>query len=218
LSIQTPVARLAQYRPFEHDGLDSRAALVDLVLAAALEAEGQLPSLAACQDHCKALWGLDVEIDELRNVLDGLVDTGRMTRSNGHFALAEPEAVELAERLRSSSAIEQQAFEDWEVALRSLNAGLTAEDVATLRADLDSWLQRLITRHGVESALILYPEVPRAQQLFAEIEQEGLGFLPRRQGRVEAMREQALYLFVRQPTEAQRKLLVCCLVNKCGLW
>jgi hypothetical protein len=207
LSIQTSVARLAQYRPFERDGLDLRAALVDLVVAAALEADGELPSLAACQDHCKALWGIHVEIDELRSILDGLVDAGRMTRSNGRFALAQPEEAQLAERLRASSAIERRAFEDWEVALRSLNAGLTADDVATLRADLDAWLQRLITRHGVESALILYPEVPRAQQLFAEIEQEGLGFLPRRQGRVDAIREQALYLFVRQPTEAQRTLL-----------
>ncbi len=207
LSIQTSVARLAQYRPFEHDGLDARAALIDLVLAAALEADGQVPSLRECQENCKTLWGLEVEIDELREVLEGLVDTGRMTRTNGHFTLAEPAADELAERVRSSSAIERQAFEDWEIALRSLNAGLTNDDVSALRTDLTGWLQRLIARHGVESALILYPEMPRAQQLFAEIEREGLDFLPRRDGRVGEIREQALYLFVRQPTEAQRTLL-----------
>lgn len=94
-----------------------------------------------------------------------------------------------------------------ELALRSLNPGLADEDVAELRTDLNAWLERLIGRHGIESALILYPEMPRAQQLFAEIDSEGSDFLPRRTGRVGEIREQALYLFVRQPTEAQRTLL-----------
>jgi hypothetical protein len=207
LSRQQSVTRLAQYRPFQHDGLDARAAMIDLVLAAALEADGQVPSLRECQENCKTLWGLDVEIDELRAVLEQLVLAGRMTRTNGHFALTEPESAGLADRVRASAAAEARAFEDWEIALRVLRPGLSDADVAALRTDLDAWLERLIARHGVEAALILYPEVPRAQQLFAQIEQEGLDFLPRRDGLVGEIREQALYLFVRQPTEAQRTLL-----------
>ena len=201
------VSRLAQYRPFEHDGLDSRAALVDLVLATALEAEGKVPSLRECQDNCKTLWGLDLELEELREILDGLVAAGAMARTNGHFAVTPEKAAELGERVREFEQIEQQAYEDWEIALRVLNPGLTDEDVKQLRADLESWLERLIKRHGVESALILYPEVPRAHQLFAEIDREGIDFLPGRSGRVGELREQALYLFVRQPTEAQRTML-----------
>jgi hypothetical protein len=207
LDNRVSVARLAQYRPFEHDGLDSRAALIDLVLATTLEANGQIASLRECQGNCKALWGLDVELDELREILEGMVVAGSMTRSNGHFALEPAKAAELAERLRESGLVEQQAFEDWEITLRGLNPGLTDDDVAELRTDLEVWLEQLITRHGVESALILYPEIPRAQQLFAEIDSAGLDFLPRRSGRVGEIREQALYLFVRQPTEAQRTML-----------
>lgn len=201
------MARLAQYRPFEHDGLNGRAALIDLVLAVALEADGQLPALRECQDNCQTLWGLEIELDELREILDALVANGTMTRSNGHFALEPGKLDELADRLKDSEALERQAFEDWEVSLRSLNPGLTVEDVAELRADLVTWLERLIKRHGVESALILYPEIQRAQELFAKINDEGLNFLPKRTGRVQEIREQALYLFVRQPTEAQRTLL-----------
>src|SRR5688500_2826077 len=67
------VTRLAQYRPFERQGPDARAAISDLVLATALEDDGRLPSLAACRENCKALWGLEVELDELRSVFDDLV-------------------------------------------------------------------------------------------------------------------------------------------------
>lgn len=201
------VIRLAQYRPFDRDGLDGRAALTDLVVAAALERDGQLPSLRECREICNTFWGLEVETDELRDVLDDLVKAGRMVQSNGHYAVSEAAGAELAERLRAAKEIEQRALDEWEATLRTLNAGLTFDEVAELRDDLHTWLERVMRRHGVESALILYPEEPRAQRVFAELEKDGLDFLPRRDGRVERLREQALYLFVRQPTEAQRMFL-----------
>ncbi len=199
--------RLAQYRPFANDGLSGHAVLTDLVLAAALEGDGNVPSLRDCQETCKALWGLDVEIDELREIVDELLAGGQLERANGHFTISETSGSELARRLQESGRLESRAFEDWEASLRTLNAGLTDDDVHNLREDLDAWLQRLIARHGVESALILYPEVPRAQELFEQIERNGIDFLPAREGRVGEIREQALFLFVRQPTEAQRILL-----------
>jgi hypothetical protein len=37
-----------------------------------------VPSLRDCQETCKTLWGLEVEIDDLRTVVDELVTGGRL--------------------------------------------------------------------------------------------------------------------------------------------
>lgn len=207
LGSEQTVIRLAQFRPFDREGLDARAALTDLVMAAALEREGELPSLRECSEICKTLWGLEVETDELRRVVDDLVGAGRLERTNGHYTVSEVAAAEAAVRVQGSKEIEQRALDEWETTIRTLNAGLTDEEMEALRDDLHLWLERVMRRHGVESALILYPEEPRAQQVFQELESEGFDTLPRRHGRVDEIREQALYLFVRQPTEAQRTFL-----------
>lgn len=68
------VRRLAQYRPFEHGGLDLRAALEDLVLAAAAINDGRMSSPLACRGAFMDLWGLEVEVDELRPVFESLID------------------------------------------------------------------------------------------------------------------------------------------------
>jgi hypothetical protein len=201
------VIRLAQFRPFDREGLDGRAALTDLVMAAALERDGDLPSLRECREICNTLWGLEVETDELREVITSLVTAGRLETTNGHYTVSEEAAAEATERVRRSQEIEQRAIDEWETTIRNLNAGITDEEMQTLRDDLHVWLERVMRRHGIESALILYPEEPRAQQVFKQLESEGIAFLPRRQGRIDQIREQALYLFVRQPTKAQRIFL-----------
>lgn len=102
---------------------------------------------------------------------------------------------------------EDKAFSDWEEAVRRLQPALTEADFSALRHDLDAWLQRVISRHGVEAAMILYPENPRAQELQRDIEAEGFDFLPSRPRRIRDIRERALQMFAQQPTPEQRLYL-----------
>jgi hypothetical protein len=66
-----------------------------------------------------------------------------------------------------------------------------------LVADLEAWLEHVILRHGVEAALILYPEHPRAQQVFDNIEHLTCSALPSRSPSYDEVRDQALRSFVR---------------------
>jgi hypothetical protein len=68
------VRRLAQYRPFEHGGLDLRAVLQDLVLAAAAINGGGFDSIFSCKQGFADLWSIEVEIDELRPALERLIE------------------------------------------------------------------------------------------------------------------------------------------------
>ncbi len=60
------VSRLAQYRPFAHEGRDVYAALRELVLGAAAEAGGGFANLGESRETIKTLFGLEIEFDELR--------------------------------------------------------------------------------------------------------------------------------------------------------
>ncbi|RDI73185.1 hypothetical protein Gocc_3092 [Gaiella occulta] len=207
MSIDVSVSRLAQYRPFERNGLDAQAALTDLVVAAVMESDGHVTSLRECQDHCATLWGLEVELDELRPIFENLVREDRLTHSNGKYTASDTLHGEVDGRTRESAKVEERALDDWAVTLRLLNASLSDDDIALLKAALDVRLGQLIRRHGVEAALLLYPEAPHPKALIDRVEGEGFNFLPRRESRLEEIREQELALFVRQPTEAQRVFL-----------
>lgn len=206
-SFNKSLSRLAQYRPFAHDGRDVESALRDLVLGAAAEAGGGFSSLAQCRTDIHALWGIEVEIDELREIVRRLVDGGDCLREGGGFKLSEERHQRLERDAREATVAEEAAFTAWEDAVRQLDPELTDDDLVGLRADLEAWLTAIIRRHGVESALILYPEEPRATELYRNLEELGLDFLPERSAAVRAVRDRALQLFIRQPTEAQRVYL-----------
>ncbi|MEK6327301.1 MAG: hypothetical protein AABM66_07225 [Actinomycetota bacterium] len=201
------VRRLAQYRPFNEGGRDIQAAIRDLALAAAAVADGRFDSLHAAREAIGALWGLDVELEELRSVVDELAERGEVTRSNGGFGLSRETAYELTSRADESSAVESEALLDWERRIRRDISDLGEDEWSSLCDDLRTWLNQVIARHGVESALVLYPENPRTQQLFDAIEKMGLSFLPSRGGRVDDIRDWAFQMFVREPTPAQRTYL-----------
>jgi hypothetical protein len=88
-----------------------------------------------------------------------------------------------------------------------LGSGEDREGFAQLRSDLDRWLGRIVSRHGVEAAFLLYPEDQRAQKLIDEIDNLSMHFLPDREGTVGEVREEALRGFIRHPTKAQRVYL-----------
>ena len=208
-TIDMAVNRLAQYRPFAHEGRDVQAALRDVVLAAAVESGGSFATLGECQGAIATLFNnLEIEFDELRQIVDLLVAEGACEKAGGGFQLSDEQHQQLEQQATASRATEDQAFHDWEVSVRAIDPDLTEEDFGALRKDLDAWLERVIERHGVEAALILYPENPRAHELYRQLDDLGLSFLPHdRSTPVRRIRERAIQLFVQQPTPEQRTYL-----------
>lgn len=199
--------RLAQFRPFDRGGESLREVLQDLVLAAVAIDGGTFDSLVACQAAFQTLWRLEVEIHELRAVRDALVEAGLAEPGQAGVKLTPATLEAMERRSADSAAVEEQALADWEAEVRALRPDLTSEDFDCLREDLTAWLQQIITRHGAEAALMLYPEEPRAHRLFDEIDALGTGFLPAREGASGGIRDAALKLFVRKAGPAQRQFL-----------
>ncbi len=189
-----------------------RVALRDLLLGAAAEAGGGFANLAEARDAIRTLWRLEIELDELREIVAGLIDEGACEKNGGGVRLANEQHERLEAQAAEFNRNEEQAFGDWVAAIRRMEPDLTEDDFSALREDLDLWLQHVISRHGVEAALILYPENPRAQELQSEIEAEGFDFLPRRSRTIRGIRGQALQMFAQQPT-AEQRLYLASLLN-----
>jgi hypothetical protein len=205
--LRTAIARIAQYRPFGSGEIQNEFALREFVLAAAHENGGAFASLAACREICKTLWGLEIEIDELRDVMKRLQGSGHIVKDGGGYRLTSGADEALTTRVRSSTETEAKAFEEWERSVRDLASDLSEEDAACLREDLAEWLNHIITRYGLEAALLLYPEQERAASTLADIEELGMDFLPERSQELMALRPKALFAFIRRPTAAQRTYL-----------
>jgi hypothetical protein len=206
-SVEGNVQRLAQYRPFERGGLDLRAVLRDLTLAVAALEGGTVESLLACRKAFEDCWGLVVEVGELKPVIEELIDHGYAEKRPKGFALKPALLAELEQKAAKSQDNEDQAIQEWRLAVRQLSPTVTDEDLDTLSADLRDWLHLIITRHGAEAAMMLYPEEERARRFFDELNARGFESLPQRDGTLAALREQALPLFIRHPTPAQREFL-----------
>jgi len=162
--------------------------LHDLVLAATALNDGSFRSLHECQLGFRDLWALEVEIDEIRVVRDELSAAGKLETRGGGFALTDVAREDLESRAAASAATEDQALADWRQSLQSQRPDITEEDFEAVCGDLGAWLNRIIIRHGVEAALLLYPEEERARRLFEQIEGLGTGFLPERTGVVGQIR------------------------------
>ncbi len=179
-----------------------------LVLAAAFEAGDEgFASLADCREDCKTLWGLELDIDELREVFKSLTTSGGVERTNGRYLLTGTARAELNAVVERSNEIESTALAEWEAALPSSASTLRGEEIMALREDLLAWLQRIFIHYGAEAALILYPEEERAARFFTEVEELGFDFLPRREPSLREVRASALCRFIRNPTAAQRAFL-----------
>jgi hypothetical protein len=203
-STREAVRRLAQYRPFDKGGRSLEAMLTDLVLAATAINDGRFDSLSDCQRGFHDLWGLQVELDELRPIIETLETADRVTRRRGGFALTEAAASDLEERAERTAETERIALDEWRQTIETLIPDLSDEEFRELRQDLGDWLNRIIVHHGVEAALLLYPEEVRAADLFERIDSQGL---PERRNRLGKIRDEVLRDFVRQATPAQRTLL-----------
>jgi predicted nucleic acid-binding protein len=207
ITVVNPVRRLAQYRPFERGGLDLRAVLYDLILAVAAIGDGEVGSLLECRRSFIDCWGLEVEVDELRPVVTELIETGMAESTGKGFRLSAELMANLDAKAREWQRTEDRAMREWELAARQVNPAVSDEDMELLRSDLREWLHQIITRHGAEAALMLYPEDDRARRFFEEVDSRGFELLPERESGVRSLREQALPLFIRSPTPDQRRFL-----------
>jgi hypothetical protein len=201
------VARIAQYQPFGSGEVKVEFSRRAFVLAAAHENGGRLESLADCRDVCDGLWGLKLDIDEIRDVVTRLVEQGDLVADGSGHKLTERASTELSERVRDSSETEAEAFTEWELSLRALDADLTSEQIAELREDLGAWLQQIVTRHGIEAALLLYPEHEGAREIMSSVAAIGFDFLPKRDTDLEEIRPKALFSFIHRASAAQRMYL-----------
>jgi hypothetical protein len=200
--------RLAVHRPFGDGAVTGEFVRHQLVLAAAFEAGDEgFASLADCREDCKTLWGLELDIDELRDVVKSLTTSGRLKKVDGRYLLTGSARAELKTVVERSKETESIALTEWEAAVRSSASALHGENIIALREDLLAWLQRIFVHYGAEAALILYPEEERASRFFAEVEELGFDFLPRREASLRAVRASALYRFIRDPSSAQRAFL-----------
>ena len=102
---------------------------------------------------------------------------------------------------------EGRAFREWELKVAQLRPGVTDGDMTLLRSDLRDWLHLIITRHGADAAMMLYPEDERSQKFFAAVAEHGFDTLPKRPKSLGDLREQALPLFIREPSPDQRLFL-----------
>ena len=201
------VRRLAQYRPFDRGGLDLQAVLHDLVVALAALNDGTVGSLLHCRKDFQDVWGLVVEVDELRPVFERLVTQGSAKKHGKGIRLSSTVLAELKSRADESEQTEARAMKEWEAEVRRMQPGLSDEDMAALRADLRQWLEAIIARHGAEAAMMLYPEQDRARRFFAAVDGRAFESLPERADELAALRERALPTFIRASTPDQRQHL-----------
>jgi hypothetical protein len=201
------VRRLAQYRPFEHGGLDLRAVLHDLALTVGAIEGGPIGTALECRKAFLDCWGLEVEVEELLPILKALVKEGAVRKDGQRYLLADERLTEMEARASDWEAVEARAFREWELKVGELRPGLPDSDVALLRVDLRDWLHLIITRHGADAAMMLYPEDQRSRKFFDDVAKRGFESLPRRSVGLAELRERALPLFIREPTPDQRRFL-----------
>jgi len=209
-SFERSFARIAQFRPFGDGKIEVAFARRQFVLAAAAENGGMLNSVEECQEACRILWNLELDRDEVDSELRQLVKVGKLKRKPSHGYYMSPDAqVEYAEKARGSELTEEQALAEWIIAVKAMDPGLTVEQLKLLKQDLIAWVQQVIAKHGMEAALVLYPEhaQDRTEEFLAQVEAHGCDFLPEREEPIRGIREKALYLFLRNPTGAQRSYL-----------
>ncbi len=205
--LRSSITRLTQFRPFGPGRLQIEQMLRGLVLTAAYEAgDVGIGSLAGFRDACMTLWGIETEIDELRDLTAKLQEDGQLYKDGAYRLTAEGRAV-WRQRIIESDQTEGEAFADWELAVRGVAPWVQQDHLDLLREDLDQWLREIAIQHSVEAAVLLYPEDERGARVLSAIEDRGLDFLPARESRLQALRPQALYLFIHQPTPAQRAYL-----------
>jgi predicted nucleic acid-binding protein len=188
--------------------------LRDLVIAIAAIEGGRLPSLPECRQAFADCWRVEVDIEEIKPIVQELVDSGIAHREGTEVHLSKAHLRALQASAREWDQTEQRALREWELMVLGIAPGLEPDELAALRDDLMSWLHLIIARHGLDAAMILYPEDERARRFLSELDGHGFEDLPERGEPLASLRERVLREFVRVPTPDQRRFLAR-LLNIC---
>ena len=147
-----------------------------------------------------------IQISELvvAEALTRLMKEGRVERAASGFALTQAEAERMEAVAAESQAIADEALAEWRTLVLD-RFPIAAPYLDRLQGDLGLFLKGIMRRHGAEAGLLLYPESNEAQDLYAQIEQEGLDLLG--EAEHQDIRDFALFEFIRNPTPAQKAFL-----------
>jgi len=179
----------------------------DVVLAAIAEAGGSCGSIDACCDTVQTLFRIELSNMSVAGALTALVREGRVEHVGAEFRLSADEAARLQGVAAESQAVADAALGEWRASLTE-RWPLQTEEIQLLSGHLGLFLRTVLRRHGAEATMLLYPESPEAQRLYADIEDEGFNFLPRIDDpHLREIRDTALSEFIRHPTDAQREYL-----------
>lgn len=198
------VSRLSQYRPFEAGGATAREAIDDLVLACLAEAGGKATSIKDLVQIAGTLFTVDLHEAEVARSLDDLQKSQAVDQVDGSFQLSSTERTRLDTVAAESANVHQRAMADWREYLVDGWPNLTPVELDQLEGDLQAFLRQVLYRQGAEAAVLLYPDLPKAQKLYDEVEEMGLDFLPKADGQIREIRSAALSHFIRRPTDSQR--------------
>src|SRR5213082_3267711 len=96
--LRRSIARLAPYRPFDAEGkLKVEIVHRELILVAIQENGGTVGSIGECQDICNALWEMELEIHDIRDVVQRLQKAGKLEKAGkAGYELTPAAAKELA--------------------------------------------------------------------------------------------------------------------------
>lgn len=174
------------------------------MLACLAEAGGAASSISDLVETAGTLFTVNLSEVEAARSLGDLVKAEAVTRVDGHFRLSDVEGKRLDRVATESAESLQKAMDDWRDFLTDRWPNLTPVELNQLEDDLQAFLRQVLYRQGAEAAVLLYPDLPKAQDLYDEVEEMGLDFLPRAEGQVAAIRSAALSHFIRRPTPSQR--------------
>lgn len=198
--------QLAQYQPCRDGGGTREATFRRMVCPVLMENGGRLETPTAVQEAFQILFGVTIEDDELGDWLKHLKEKGAVER-DGAAVVVTPEAKALlTDRKQEYDALSTAAKQEWKTSLLEVEPHLTDGELDDLTDDLDTLISKIVAYHGAESAVILYPEEERSDELrntlLAKREE-----LPNRGEKLNQVRRKGLAAFFAQPTEAQRGYL-----------
>lgn len=197
--------QLAQYQPCRDAGGVKDATFELMVPAILMESGGSVSGPEELRRRFHQLFGVEIELGEVLHWLEQLERDGSVRR-DGAISVSDRTRESLESRRIEFEALTGAAFEEWCTSLLRLDPHIADADMEVLWEDLNQLIGVMVSYHGAEAALVLYPEEPRSEVLRSTLNSR-LNVLPERDKRLDEVRREALEQFFSAPTESQRRYL-----------
>lgn len=197
--------QLAQYQPCRDAGSVKDATFAQMVPAILLESGGSVSGPEELRRRFHQLFVVEIEQGEILHWLEQLERDGSVRHSDT-ISISDRTRESLELRRAEFEVLTDTAREEWCASLLRLDADIADADMEILWADLNQLIGVLVSYHGAEAALVLYPEEPRSEALRDTLNSQ-LNVLPERNKQLDELRREALRQFFSAPTESQRRYL-----------